>query len=93
MGLKMTTIVSKSWVLAAPLVLMAAIAWFAGLPVTHAQQLPAHVYAGVAIINGKPAPNGTTVSAWIDGNVVAKTTFEAGKYTLTVEQPRGKSYA
>jgi len=58
-----------------------------------APQLPAHFYAGEAVVDSIPAPGGTTVSAWIDGHVVAKTATEGGKYKLTVTQPHGQSYA
>ena len=58
-----------------------------------APQLPAHFHAGKAVVDSKQAPEGTTVSAWIDGHVVAKTTVEGGKYKLAVRQPYGQSYA
>jgi hypothetical protein len=37
------------------------------------QMVPPHVFIGTAYIDGVPAPNGTVVSAWIDGEMVAET--------------------
>jgi len=89
----MAPTVTRNLGLAAMLVLMTALGWLASLAVVHAQQLPPYVFVGEAFIDGFPAPDGTTVSAWIDGHVVAKTTIEGGKYTLMVEQPQRQSYA
>jgi len=51
------------------------------------------VFGGTATLDGAPAPDGTTVSALIDGTVVAATTVENGAYAFTIPQPPGESYS
>ena len=41
----------------------------------------------------QPAPDGTTVTAWIDGDQVASAQVVSGSYTLFVEQPVGGSFS
>lgn len=89
MGLNMTAMVPRARSYAALLLLVAALAWLTGPPVMHAQQLPAHVYSGEARVDSRPPPNGTVVSAWVNGQVVAQTTVENGRYTLMVELSPG----
>ncbi|PKB63812.1 MAG: hypothetical protein BZY80_05190 [SAR202 cluster bacterium Io17-Chloro-G2] len=91
-GLKIPTIGARFWVSASPIVLLAALAWLSGFPVAHAQGPPRHVWSGNAFIDLNPAPDGTTISAWIEGNVIAETTVQGGKFTLTMEEPPGESY-
>ncbi|MEE2928950.1 MAG: hypothetical protein VX608_17210 [Chloroflexota bacterium] len=67
------------------LVLMAVLCWLAGLSVVYAQQRPTHVFAGRAFVDGNPPPDGTTITAWIDGHQVAKSRLKCGNYTLFVE--------
>jgi hypothetical protein len=57
------------------------------LPATvSAQRVPPHVFVGTAKIDGAAAPNGTTVTAWVDGAQVASTTVTGGNYVITVDQ-------
>ena len=72
---------------------MAALCWLAGLSVVYAQQRPTHVFAGRAFVDGNPPPDGTTITAWIDGHEVGKSRLRGGNYTVFVEQPQGRSYA
>lgn len=72
---------------------MAVLCWLAGLSVVYAQQRLTHVFAGRAVVDGGPPPDGTTITAWIDGHEVAKTRLKGGNFTLLVEQPSGRSYA
>lgn len=51
------------------------------------------VYGGTATLDGAPAPDGTPVSAVIDGTEVAATTVENGAYAFTISQPPGESYS
>ncbi|MCH8280452.1 MAG: hypothetical protein IIC96_07195 [Chloroflexi bacterium] len=51
------------------------------------------VFGGTATLDGAPAPDGTTVSALIDGTVVAATTVENGAYAFTIPQPPDESYS
>jgi hypothetical protein len=47
---------------------------------------------GTAKIDGVSAPNGTSVTAWVDGQQVASTTVSGGTYTFSVDQG-GQSFA
>ena len=51
------------------------------------------VFAGTVSLDGAAAPDGTTVSAWIDGEQVASTTVTGGIYGLTISQPPGGAFA
>ena len=51
-----------------------------------AQRLPPHVFVGTAWLDGEAAPDGTTVTAWVDDAQVASTTVGGGSYTLVVDQ-------
>ena len=51
------------------------------------------VFAGIVSLDGAAAPDGTTVSAWIDGEEVASTTSAGGTYGLTIAQPPGGAFA
>jgi hypothetical protein len=79
--------------LAALLILAVALWGFANLPMVQAQQLPAHVFTGKTSVDSNPPPDGTIVTAWIDGRSVARTRLNGGKYTLRVRQPEGQSFA
>ena len=46
------------------------------------------VFGGTATLDGAPAPDGTPVSAVIDGTEVAATTVANGAYAFTISQPR-----
>jgi hypothetical protein len=41
-----------------------------------AQRMPPHLFTGTAMIDGIPAPAGTTVSAWVGSVLVASTVIE-----------------
>jgi len=57
------------------------------LPATaSAQPAPPHQFVGTATLNGAPAPDGTTVTAWVEGKQVASATVSGGKYTMSVDQ-------
>jgi hypothetical protein len=57
------------------------------LPATvSAQRVPPHVFVGTATIDGARAPDGATVTAWIDGRQAASTTVSGGSYTILVDQ-------
>ena len=52
-----------------------------------AQQLPPHVFVGMAMMqDGSTAPDGTMVSAWVGGAEVASATVMDGNYILIVDQ-------
>ena len=90
-GLEIAPLTAVIRGLATLLILLAAVGWFVGLPSARAQEPPTHIFSGVVNVDGGHPPDGTAVSAWIDGHVAAKTTVKGGEYTLTVEQPQGES--
>ena len=51
------------------------------------------VFGGTVTWDGAPAPDGTAVSAWIDGEQVALTTAADGGYALMISQPPGGAFA
>ena len=51
------------------------------------------VYGGTATLDGAPAPDGTPVSAVIDGTEVAAMIVENGAYAFTISQPPDESYS
>ena len=51
------------------------------------------VFGGTVTWDGAPAPDGTAVSAWIDGEQVALTTAAGGAYALMISQPPGGAFA
>lgn len=60
-------------------------------PATSGQSLP-QIIVGSATIDGTPAPDGTVVTAWVEGNPAAATTLSQGQFGLSVEPPPGSSY-
>ena len=60
-------------------------------PITAGQTLP-HVFAGTASVDGAIAPDGTVVTARIDGLLAAVAVLKDGNFTLAVEPPLGVSY-
>ena len=60
-------------------------------PDTSGQTLP-HVFAGTVSVDGAIAPDGTVVTARIDGLLAAVAVLKDGNYTLAVEPPPGVSY-
>lgn len=51
------------------------------------------VFGGTVTWDGAPAPDGTAVSAWIDGEQVALTAAADGAYALKISQPPGGAFA
>ena len=47
------------------------------------------VFGGTVSWDGSPAPDGTTVTATIDGAVAATTTVSSGNYAFSIAQPPG----
>jgi hypothetical protein len=50
------------------------------------------VFGGSATLNGSSAPNGTIVTALIDGASAATTSTIGGNYAFAIAQPQGRSY-
>lgn len=78
----LATIVHSNPGLVALLVLVGVVCGFASLTTVHAQQPPVHVFSGEVFIDSSPPPDGTIITAWIGGRVVAKDRLKGGKYTL-----------
>jgi len=57
------------------------------------QKPPAHVFEGKAILDGRPAEDGTQVTAHIDGVRISGTRTRGGRFRLVVPQPLGQSFA
>ena len=55
---------------------------------------PPHVFVGAVSVDGSPAPDGTLVTAFIEGKTgaAAQAEVSGGTYTLMVEQPSGGDY-
>ena len=70
----------------------AALLWWSGFSVAMAQQVPPHVFAGTAVVDGNHMANGTPVTAWINGDTVGESVVDGGTYTLLVVQPTGRSF-
>jgi len=51
-----------------------------------AQRVPPHVFVGAASLNGIAAADGSAVTAWVDGEMVADAYASGGDYTLLVDQ-------
>ena len=60
-------------------------------PFTSGQTLP-HVFAGTVSVDGAIPPDGTVITARIDGLLAAVAVLKDGNYTLPVEPPLGVSY-
>ena len=62
------------------------------LPIPAGRQTLPHVFAGTVSVDGAIAPDGTVVTARIDGLLAAVAVLKDGNYTLAVEPPPGVSY-
>ena len=74
---------------------LAVLAMLLALPamgLAQAQPPRPSVFGGTARISGATAPNGTVVTAFIDGAVVATATVSGGGYALTIAQPPGQNF-
>ncbi len=60
-------------------------------PLPSGQSLP-HVIVGAANIDGIAVPDGTAVTAWVEGALAAATASSQGRYGFSVEPPKGLSY-
>ncbi|MDA0265107.1 MAG: hypothetical protein O3A93_13720 [Chloroflexi bacterium] len=59
-----------------------------------AQPAPPHVFLGSVTVNGSPALDGTSVTAFIDGSQIASSVVSGGSYAaLKVAQPVGVNFA
>ena len=77
----------------ASLAVMALLLAIPAVVLAQAQPPRPAVFAGTVSLDGAAAPDGTSVSAWIDGEQVASTTASGGIYGLTISQPPGGAFA
>ena len=76
------------------LLLIAITALAASLPAIVLAQSPPHGFVGNVTVNGRPAPVGTTVEAFIGGESALSDRIDSvGIYSLFISQPSGKNYA
>ena len=69
------------------LTLVMALALLLAIPTAvFAQRVPPHVFVGTASLNGVAAADGSAVTAWVDGELVADAYASGGDYTLLVDQ-------
>lgn len=68
-----------------------ALAWPA-LVSAQAQPPRPAVFGGSVTLNGKAPPNGTVVTAAIDGVLAASTSVSGGNYAFSIAQPPGSSF-
>jgi pilus assembly protein FimV len=69
------------------LTLVMALALLLAIPTAvFAQRVPPHVFVGTASLNGVAAADGSAVTAWVDGEMVADAYASGGDYTLLVDQ-------
>jgi hypothetical protein len=61
------------------------------LPAVALAQPEVSWFYGDVVVNGEDAPDGTVVSAWIEGSMTDQTTTEDGAYVLAVGEP-GRTY-
>ncbi len=58
-----------------------------------AQPAPPHVFVGSVTQDGAPVPEGTEVTAWIDGVQVGTGAVTGDQYKVQVVQPEGQFLA
>jgi len=56
-----------------------------------AQKQPPHQFIGAVTLDGATAADGAAVTAWVDGEQVASTTVEGGRYSIEVNSSDGKT--
>ena len=61
-------------------------------PLPQAQPPRPPVFGGLVRLDGAVPPNGTKVSAWIDGVQVASTTVSGGAYAFRITQLPGDQH-
>jgi len=57
------------------------------------QRVIPHAFLGLATVNGRPAADGTVVTAWVDGQQVTAKSVTDGYYPPLIVEPRSGSFA
>ena len=73
--------------------LMFAVNWSGNVPSANAQ-VPTHVFKGTVSVDGQPAPDGTPLRVFVDGQRIgaADTRAAGGRYAFRVTQPEGQRF-
>ena len=58
-----------------------------------AQSVPPHLFQGNVVLHDRPAPDGTTVTAFIEGSPVASAIVRDGKFFILIQQPVALNYS
>jgi len=70
---------------------MAALVWFSDPGTVDAQSSQPFIVEGKVIINGRPAPDGSYIIAYIDGRDVAEAQTQGGTFVMAIPQQPGQS--
>jgi hypothetical protein len=74
--------------------LLATLVFMIALPAgVLAQAMPPHVFLGTATEGDAPVPDGTVVTAWVDGAQTSSATVSEGRYMLLVVAPEDVQYS
>ena len=63
------------------------------IPVVVSAQVLPHIIQGNAMIDGEPAPDGTVVTAMIDGEEVGSAAVSNGRYSMIIDQGETGNYS
>ena len=83
----------KKFSILASLAVIALLLAIPAVVLAQAQPPVPSVFGGTVTWDGAPAPDGTAVSAWIDGEQVALTAAADGAYALKISQAPGGAFA
>ena len=72
--------------------MIAALVWLSGAEVVNAQSVP-FIVEGKVLIDGRPAPDGTKIIAFVDGQDVGETRTKAGAFIMALPEQPGQSFA
>ena len=72
--------------------LMAALVWLSDAEVINAQQAPPFIVEGKVIVDGRPAEDGATVIAYIDGGNVGEAKVLSGTFVMAISERFGQHF-
>ena len=71
--------------------LMAALVWLSDTDVINAQSSSVFIVEGKVIVDGRPAPDGSSIIAYIDGRDVAESKIQGGTFVMAIPEQPNKS--